>query len=297
MKRMSANQHSNLPAAEVIRSFLLGGLDAAAQEEFEARLMMDDRLHELVRQAELKLADDAASGRIERSERQLFARNFLLTDERRQIVVVSEALHEKFGPSDTPRVRMSWREMFRQPALRVAFGLLVALLLVGSFLIVTKQPRIVRTFFPRPIPIRRAPISQPQEVHHPTNQTAPLHRESDSSPLEHESTPPNSGFEGVVTVSPSVDLNQAPTIALPNGGNGAIRCQLTLSQTETNEFQVELWSLNQNVFVIDSAKSNGNQLEVDVPVRVLKAGDYEIRVSRVHDGSRQPVATYYFGVR
>jgi hypothetical protein len=60
-----------------------------------------------------------------------------------------------------------------------------------------------------------------------------------------------------------------------------------------------LTSSGQSVFTAQSLKPvdpEGRRIEFDVPARVLKAGDYQVRLS-VGDGSREGAARYYFRVQ
>jgi hypothetical protein len=308
----TSEDSSAIPADEVVRSFLLGRLDATARTKFEEQLMTDDRLHERVRRAEFQLADDFVKEQIDRIDRQRFVKTFMVTSDRGRMVAVSDALRQRFSQEIDARakpraLRTSWRRLFifRQPAWRFAFGVLVLLLLIGSWWLVTKEPQIVRKFIPKRITGRPAATETPQEANHPSNAAPPDHRESTSSPPEHESSPSNTAAESTVVttvaLSPGTqsDMGQAPTVTLPDGVTGLVRFELTVQRNEPGEFQAELFTANQSVFVANSVKANGNsaQLDFEVPVRVLKTGDYEIKLSRLHDGSKQVVANYYFRVR
>jgi hypothetical protein len=301
---MSIDQPSkSVFSDDVIRGFLLGRLGAAEQTKFEEQLMTDERLHERVRQAEFQLADDFVAGRIAPMERQRFLKNFTLTDDRRRIVSVSDELYRRFSRAKVSLTTRSWRSVFHQPALRFAFGVFLLLLLIGSLWLVTKQPQQVRNLIPKPLRPRPAATAPPQEANHPSNSAPPVHRESGSSLPEHESAPPGEAPESQVLTALALapgalsDVSQTPTLALPANGAGVVRLELSVEQNISGEFQAELLTNASAVFVGTAAKVSGKSVNFDVPAHALKVGDYEVRLSRLQDGSKQTVANYYFRVR
>ena len=289
--------------SDIIRRFLLGRLAASEREVFERRFLTGDDLHERVRAAEIELADDFVRGRMNRFDRQRFAKTFVVTEARRRTVAVSNALNNRFSSSRTkvkPAVS-SWADVFAisRPVWRVAFGALVLLLLIGSVWLVTKEPNLVRRIIPKRVPAKPAAIATPVEANHPSDTAPPLHQET-SSPPAHESSLPTTPTESaiVTTAVPSTDASQAPIITLPEGMMGKVRLELAMERNETGEFKAELLMTNQTVLVMDAVKVGSNgQLDVDVPVQLIKAGDYEIRLTSLQNTPNQIVASYYFRVR
>ena len=303
----TSKQPNELPADEIIRSFLLGRLNAAEQEKFEEQLMSDDRLHERLRQAELQLADDFAGGRIDQLDRERFSKTFMLTDERRRMLAVSHALHQRFSPMpdawSTIALRGSWRSMLNRPVLRFAFGVIILALLIGSVWLVTKEPKLVRRLLPQPTPSRSLNMPTPREANHPANVAPPVHRDDAASPDGHEFSLPNQGMDtrvvGTLELSPGAlrDSAQAPAISLSGEAAGVVRLELLFEPNPVGEFQAEVLTNGNMVFASNSLKLGGNgRLEVDVPVQALNAGEYEVRLIRAGDASKQAVANYYFRV-
>jgi len=303
----TSKQIDEFPADEIIRGFLLGRLNAAEQKKFEEQLMTDDRLHERLRQAEFQLADDFAGDRIDQLDQERFSKTFMLTDERRRMLAVSDALHRRFSPTSDVRPTLAprawWRNIFNRPVLRFAFGAIVLALLIGSVWLVTKETKLAR-FLPGRAPSRPRNIPTPQRANHPSNVAPPVHRDDAASPDGHESSPPNQSTDTrVITtleLSPGAlaGAGQAPAISLPGEAAGVVRFELAVEQNTSGDFQAEVMTNGNVVFASNPLKIGGNlRLEVDVPVQTLTAGDYEVRLSRVGDASKQPVATYYFKVR
>ena len=291
---------------DAIRAFLLGRLDAADQKRFEESLVTDDELETRVRLAELRLADDFASERLDRVDRRRFEKNFLLTGKRRRQLMVSTTLRDRFASSPEAESRQ-WLGLkhfftFNRAAWRSAFAVAIALLLIGSFYLVTKEPQIVKRILTKRAPAKPAAVSTPIESNHPKDSAPPAHQDTPTPRAEHESTLHNSAYiVSTVSLSPGNpgDIGQAATVSLPGDLNGLMRLQLAAEHISSEEFKAELFTdSNQSLFVVDSLrKTDSGELEFDVVVRVLKAGDYHVQLSRLHDGSKQVVANYYFRVR
>lgn len=267
--------------------------------------MVDDRLHERLRQAELQLADDFAGDSIDQLDRERFAKAFMLTDERRRMLAVSDALHRRFSPARNPQPtlapRASWRSVFNRPVLRFAFPVIILALLIGSVWLVTKEPRLAR-FLPKRAPAKPLNNPTPQEANHPADVAPPAHRDDAASPDGHESSLPNQSSRVVSTLELSpgapADSGQTPAISLPGGAGDIVRLELGLEPNASGEFQAEVLTNGNVVFASNSMRIGGNgRIEIDVPAQGLNAGEYEVRLSRVGDASKQSIAIYYFRVR
>lgn len=304
---MNSLHHNSIPFSDdVIRAFLLGRLDAADQKHFEEKLVADDDLETRVRLAEFRLADDFVSDRIDRVDRRRFEKTFPLTAERKRQLMVSTALRDRFSASreteSEHRRELQQFFTFNRAAWRFAFAVAMALFLIASFWLVTKEPQIVKRILPRRAPSKPAALSTPVESNHPKDAAPPVHQDTSTPPAEHESALQNPAHI-ITTVSlypgnPG-DVGHAVTISLPSDLNGLVRLQLAVEHNSSEEFKAELFTdSNQSVFVVDSVKKNDSGgFDFDVPVRVLKMGRYQVQLSRLHDGSKRVVANYYFRVR
>jgi len=303
---MNSLHNNSIPFSDdLIRAFLLGRLDAADQKQFEEKLIADDDLGARVRLAEFRLADDFVSERIDRVDRRRFKKTFLLTDERRRQLMVSTALRDRFSASreteSQHRRGLQQFFTFNRAAWRFAFAVAIALFLIASFWLVTKEPQIVRRILPKGLPSKPATLSTPVESNHPKDAAPPVHQDTATPPPAHESSLQNSAQITTLSLSPGHpgDIGEAVTISLPSDLNGLVRLQLAVEHNSSEEFKAELLTdSNQSVFVVDSVKKNDSGgFDFDVPVRVLKTGRYQVQLSRLHDGSKQVVANYYFRIR
>ena len=287
---------------ETIRRFLLGELSESQQPLLEQRLFTDAGLDARVRLAEIDLADDYAFERLSVADRILFEERFLVTSKRRRELNVSIGLRDRFSRarataarSEKSTVGKRWRYLpgFERPAWKIAFGVLILLILFGTVLLVVKEPGLTEQITNKINPKRSAPRSSPQEVHHPTNTSSPEHQTTPAPLPLHDSANPLS--DGVELFPTKPDSGKLPTLMLPNGENRVIRLRLAVVD-ETVPYRAEVLTTDgQSVFSLD--RLSGPPFNVDLSARLLKSGKYQIRLSDARDGSKKELASYYFRVQ
>lgn len=292
---------------ETIRRFLLGRLSASERPLFEQRLITRDDLDARVRLAELDLADDYAFERLSTPDRRLFEQKFLLASNRQHQLRVSKTLRDRFSFTAAPSskdhmVTQRLRELFglSRPAWRIAFGVLILLIVFGTAWLVIREPRIVQQIANRLNPRRSPQRSAPREVHHPTNQSSPEHTTTPSPMPEHGQTA-SSPVAVPVALTPAVSpkASEMPALDLPKGDRDVVRLQLA-KPVQTGPYRAELLTIEGSwVLSADSLKPDDSRAEIDfdVPVRLLKSGNYQVKLSRVGGGSKGSVANYYFRVQ
>ena len=297
--------HSIEFSDEAIRRFLLGRLNASEQPAFEQQLFSNSRLDARVRLAELDLADDYAYERISADEHVLFSERFLVSAARRHEVEVSIALRDRFafvGSTKSTFIARA-RSLLRlnRPAWRYTFAVLIFILLVGgAWVIVKKEGRIKDVITKRWGRPRSPSPTVPTETNHPTNSSLPEHQTSPSPMPVHDQT-------SAPSVSAIIALTPAGS---PNGGNipsvkiaqqDIVRLQLVLQPYQPGTYRAELLSAGgQSVFsseAIRAPEGGAAQIDFDVPARLLKSGNYQVRLSRGHAGAKQSMGRYYFRVQ
>jgi hypothetical protein len=300
---MVENSNNSIESSdEAIRRFLLGRLSAPEQLTFERQLFSDPRLDARVRLAELDLADDYACRRISVDEHELFEGKFLVSEDRRRKVDVSIALRDRFAsPSvvETNRTfvaRLRTLFYFRRPSWRLAFGLAILLVLLGGFWLAIKEPRMVERITNKIIPRRTSPRSAPQEVNHPANTSGPEHQVTPAPMPPHDQT---SSPSVSIALLPS-DRSNIPSLALPKGEQAIVRLQLALTPNQSGTYRAELLTAEgQTVFNAESIRApeiGSAQIDFDVPARLLKSGNYQIRLARDNAGMKENLGRYYFRV-
>jgi hypothetical protein len=292
---------------EAVRRFLLGELSALEQPLFEQRLFTDYALEARVRLAELDLADDYAFERLSTQDRRFFEQRFLLTAKRQQSLQVSKVLRDRFSTSAAARSEKTVAERLRyllgldRPAWRLAFGVLILLVLLATAWLVIKEPRIAGQIANRIIPRRSPPQSAPREASHPTNTSMPEHQITPSPMPVHDQTAATRVVVSIaLTPAVSSRTSEIPALNLPKGEQDVVRLQLVLKPDQTGPYRAELvTSEGSSVFSADSLKPTDSRAEIDfdVPARLLKTGDYQIRLGRGNEGSRESLGSYYFRVQ
>lgn len=288
---------------ETIRRFLLGRLSASEQPAFEQRLFAEDSLDNRVRLAELELADDSAYGRLCDAERALFEKRFLVSAERRRKVEVSSILRERFAATPVLKTtfvqRLRARPAFTRPVWRYAFAVVILLILVGTAVLVIKEPRFVERITSRIVPRRSTPRSATREAGHPTNTSSPEHQ-TEPSPMPVHDQAPSSSVRIASVAAASSDSN-VPSITLPLGDDAIVRVQLAARSDAGMTYRAELLTADgQSVFSAEPLKVADNDaslINFDVPAKVLKIGNYQIKLGLDHAGAKENVGSFYFRVQ
>ncbi len=293
---------------EAVRRFLLGRLSASEQPLFEQRLFTDNGLETRVRLAECELADDYAFEHLSTPDRRLFEQKFLVTSNRQQKLQVSEVLRDRFsakaaGSSEKSTVteRLRYLLGLDRPAWRLAFGVLILLVLFATAWLVIKERRIAGQIANPIIPRRSPPQSAPLKAGHPTNTSMPEHQITPSPMPIHDQT---DATRVVVSIALMPGLSpqsgKMPALNLPKGEQDVVQLQLVLKPDQTGPYRAELvTSEGSSVFSTEALKPNdwGGGIDFDVPARLLKTGDYQVKLSRVDGGSKGSVVSYYFRVQ
>ena len=297
---MENRQTNSQFSDDSIRRFLLGRLQDSEQTIFEEQLFTNGDLEARLRLAEFELADDYAFKRLTESETKAFRERYLLTTDRNQKLNVSQAIRERFltEPVDEIKPTVSQRLMpwfdLRRPAWRYAFATLIVVLILGTVFLVTKEPQIVKKFLPDRFKPRPHASPTPQMMNHSTGSSSPVHDEPSPPAVPHESP-----LDVSLTATSSMD--QSPVITLPVGENAVVRFQLLIRDGAQGAYRVDLGTTSgETLFSAESLKPFGARpasISFDVPARVLKSGQYQIRLTRVDDQGKPQVSQYYFRVQ
>ena len=91
----------------------------------------------------------------------------------------------------------------------------------------------------------------------------------------------------------------AQVIDLSANDRDTIHVQLISEGHDEGTYQSELLTIDgQPVFSAEALKPSDSNasIDFDVPKRLLKAGEYKVNLSRIDDGARKDVASYYLRV-
>jgi len=296
---MNTSQTFQPRSEDSIRRFLLGQLKPGEQSMFEEQLFTDSDLEDRVRLAEFELADDYIFKRLTESEAKSFGEKYLLTADRKQKLNVSKSLRDRFMAVSRPKPRRGiYRGLtalldIRQMTWRHAIAALVLILIFVMVFLAKKEPQIVERILPDHLQ-RHHTTPTPQAMHHAAEPSAPAH--SDESPVKpvHESPL-------VVALTSTNTFDQEPVVVLPSGENAVVRFQLSIKAGQEGLYRADLLtSRREKVFNAESLKAYGSGasfISIDVPVSALESGQYEIRLTRTDDRTKQQVVQYYFSVQ
>jgi anti-sigma factor RsiW len=278
---------------DAIRRFLLGQLNATEQSVFEERLFRDDELEARVRLAEIHLADDFAYERLSRPDKERVRQNFLLSADRNQTLAVSQALRHQFDSVARPQAAGAQKFKtlfdFSQPAWRYALAALLLLLVFATVWRGIKEPRLVERIIPKPA-VPKPATQTPQETHHPASSSSPVHVEQMPAMPAHEAIALS------VLLDPKTTSDNPTIVNPPRNGIGVVRFQLRLEKNQPGPYRAELLGANgDSTFSADSLEpQDGLKINFDIPVRELKTGDHQIKLSRVAKAPTERIATYHF---
>jgi hypothetical protein len=242
------------------------------------------------------------------AERELFEKRFLVSTARQHKLNVSSALRDRFAPAfvvSTTSEEMTIGERLQrllglnQRSWRLAFSVVILILLIGTVWSVLRDPHIRNKFFTKRRPAPAAtPNTDQQEAHHAI-------KASPTPPQEETPSPPEPQrpalAPGAVVLVPEnrYDRDRIAQVSLASDTRN-LHLQLEFKGNQPGTFRAELLTIaGQSVFTEGSLKpaAGGTAIDFDVPVRFLKAGDYQVKLSRVTNGIEEGVATYYFRVQ
>jgi hypothetical protein len=165
--------------------------------------------------------------------------------------------------------------------------------------LVIREPRLVQQIVIKIMPRRSTPRSAPREAGHPTNTSSPEHVITPSPMPVHDQTP--SSPVSIAPVLAASSNNNVPSVTLPKGDQDFVRVQLAVKPNPGVTYRAELWNADgQSVFSAESLKVAANdsgQINLDVPARLLRTGDYQVRLSRDNAGTKENVGSFYFRVQ
>jgi hypothetical protein len=287
------NQQTANISDGTIRQFLLAQLSRGEQSAFERALLMNPQLEQRARLAEIALIDDYVLRRLKANDRELFQKDFLVTTARRRKLEVSKALRKTFAVEHVsqPARSSNAQSLFVWPtfAWRVAFAIVVLMVLFASALVIRREPQIVKRIIPKRLRPAAVVAPTPAAAHHPAN--------SADSPDHHDETPQLPAHEALpqtmVLLAGTLPDN-APVVSLANNASNAVRLELMLERNESARFGVAVMTGEEVVYsVSEISVENTDRIGIEVPIDRLKPGVFQISLTQ-RGGESGMVRTYYF---
>jgi len=323
---------ADLNSEELITRYLLGELTEEQQIEIEDRAFSDQEYLGTITAVENDLIDEYVRHELSDRERRQFESRFLASAERRKRVEFAKALA---GVAvEAPAVQKdvagwSWRDALYaflnglNPAARFATAAAMLLLLVGGAWLLTTTWRLRRQLTQLQADSQSRQNEQ-QELQQRI-ETERRRNEELNAQLTREKQQREQSDESLRQLSENVDANNPPPrsiiaslILLPGLSRGSgekaslvlpgdarlVRLQIGIDAEEPYQtFTVDLRTVGgRPVWTRENlpARNRGKARAValTIPASVLKAGDYELRLSGVKEGGgAEDVGFYYFDVR
>lgn len=265
---------------EAIKQYLLGSAPEAELSKLEERILSDDNFYEELLVAEDELIDQYLRGALSEPERSGFVSHFLITDERHEKLRFSRTLRKYLDAkgavlNESPRLVPARRDSNQRkwfssifpvpghPALRLSLAAISLIAVLGvSWIILTNR------------------LS-----------------------YEKASDKPQSIF--IATLSPGLTRDVGATAGIsipPDKDTVRLQLQLESSSHGYRSYSAELKTSEASTLLSrdklqPEVKDTYRVVNLDVPSQILKAGDYQVRLSGVDEsGATEPVGRYPFRV-
>ena len=141
-----------------IKQYFLGELSETESFDFEFDVAQNPELTEQAQLVESELIDAYLRGGLSENDRNLFEKNYLITEARCEKLKFAKEFLNSFKAQKIIEPKVSiWQIIFASFQMRLAFGGLLMLLLIGSFIFVLqnwqKKIEVVEQITPTPTPI------------------------------------------------------------------------------------------------------------------------------------------------
>jgi hypothetical protein len=273
---------------EVITQYLLGGLNEAAQQQVEERLITDRKYKEEVLMIEDELLEDYLAGTLSEIERDMFRQHYLSSPPQQQKLRIAQAVNKyvvdktKLPPHD--RAEKRWfralLDFFNSRSRLVQFSWAAALALIliaGSWM-------LFQAWRTRSEQARRqeelARLNGPQSI----------------------AVSPDPSVLPVTLASVQLrELGDSKRVAITSETK-IVQLRLPVAADKYQSYRAVL-AVNggPEVFKLDGLKvrtmGQGRMLVLQIPARILTANDYLLKVSGLNsDGRSEDVGDYSFRV-
>lgn len=252
---------------EYLRQYVLGIHDPESEEQFEERLLTDEKLLEQLSIVEDQVVQDYLSGTLSESEREKFESRFLATDEGRRELQFFRAYNNYFDSLPATEKRtplpLSWKRFLpaflrgESPVLRISFATAIIILVsIGLFVALRNLDQERGTVFTATLTPGQVKVIGGREM-------------------------------SVVDVPPGTDL---------------VRLQLAIGETSAQRYHISLFTdQRKEIFTEDGLQvestATGKFVSVNVPSSILSRGDYRLKLAaRISGDQLEEVASYSFRV-
>lgn len=251
---------------EVLRSYLLGTLEAESRGKLEERILSDPAAYEEVLLLEEELIDQYVAGGLSKAEQQLFETHFLITEERQKNLRFGQLLKRYLSSQAVPALAQNVpaRQLNRPASPRRFFAPLAIAVVVAAVLGVGLLCWLA---------VKQLAVQQ-----------------NSSRVMVYPLTPGSEASQGVTTKRVTVP---------PHGVN--VKFELEVTNASFKNYKSELFRENKPVQQTDALRVETKGEHRIVPLTItghtLSPGDYQVKLSGVSDsGEDEFIDNYSFQV-
>ena len=319
----------NLQNETKIRRFLLSGMSDAERTAFEESFITDEDLFEQMRVVEDELIEQYVRGTLAVSEREMFEKNFSMTEKRRERISFMRSFLDKISEqssavkkNETEIVSISfWEKLnsfFKIPKLVFGAVLTILLLISGFWFLISNLPKteneIAKEVTPTPTVTN---LVSPTPVENNSNAAVPNNLATNKNPVNanrenpdrnqsvpnvnkpEKETPPLQKVIVAIALFPGTTRSEGKTgeLNLPKDAKGA-NLQLNLESSDYKIYRAEIVNPD-GVVIFRSGRLNarGTKINTFVPGERLLRGDYLVKLYGFNAQNREEsVADYQFRV-
>jgi len=317
---MNMDPTNDLP----LKSYLLGDLNPNEQQRLEQRLMIDSAAFEELRWIEDELIDDYLEGSLSGSEKEKFENFFLSTPERRQKLSFAESLKRYVAVHSSKENRWSiwwnsskalWRS--QNPVYRWCLAASLLLIIAGGSWSIAQISRLQKALEQGGSRASQMQLMEMQDRY--SQMSMALQREQsrlrlleqEAANLKQGVKPGNSSLLPgqlqttliAVTLPPGQlrDFGGSQRISIPAGTDLA-QFDLKMEPEDYSQYRAILQNVDQDkiwtqISPMTESGMQGQFLRLIVPAKLLKPGDYVLKLSGVTAaGDFEDIGNYYFRV-
>lgn len=261
---------------EEIKKYLLGGMDDAGRERFEKRVIADLDYKDAVLMVEDELMEDFIADGLSEGERRDFVKHLLATPQQRQRLRNLRALHDYFRQPSALKAKSAAGETARPRLWRRAAGGLWR----GGML----SPRVAATAVLTVALAAGFFLGARYWLNGPEANWSVAFREEWVRLNDPQSPVPQSSSAASVTLTPTLIRSggEMSRVVAP-AGTETVQVRLRLPPEQHSSYRVTLRPVDgKEVFPLPPQTVDGDRvLLLNVPVKLLPRGDYELQLSGV----------------
>lgn len=312
--------------------YLLGDLTESERDSVEERFFIDEDFSYFIDEAEIDLIDEFVRGELSETEAQMFSRNFLVSERRREKTRAAQILQKELFAekieenslstvAQKPSFFASLTGFFRAP--QIAFAAFAILLLLFGGLIFLKNQRLTEVAqtneinLPSTQNVQPTPNKQSSETNdfsqetdtnlkpvlalnksRNTNQTKTNEKSANQQKLKSQQTQPT--FASLLLLPATRSSNQNPTLNL-KANVKMVNLQIVNDREEDfDRFRIEVRNIDGALITVRDFKNTNytkKNFALQIASEKLASADYQVTLKGADTGAAfQNLNYFYFSI-